>query len=520
MPRKIKLTAFAVVVLLFAVFIFAPVVVGKEALALESKDRDWDEFAVGGQLKDSATSTEYAVLMDAHTGKVLYEENANEILPPASITKIMTCLLVLENANLEDEVEINGISQERLEEEGSAVVGLENGEKITVEALLYALMLRSGGDAAEALAMHVSGSVSAFVSLMNVKAMQLELTNTRFENPIGLHDGNHYSTAMDMATLSFAAMKNDDFKKIVGTFRYEAPTTNIHNEENQWTDVLWENRNKLVSTVYADNYAYSDANGDHATGVKTGFTTPAQSTLVASAENGEGTQEVIAVVLYGTPNGRFSDAVTMFKYAFEFYDTINLVDFLTGDIALKAHIDNAQGNQDSDNLELYIVPNEDAYITDSIKKIAEIKANPNLFTKVETYTTNLVAPISKDSEVGYVEYYYNGEALPILTCKLFAAHDVMQMIEATPIATFTPVPENITPTPAPGLLDGITGNVGYIIIAVVGLLIIIIIIIILRGRNRPKPRRDSGTRGGASSRGRQTNSRYSTGVSRGRGRKR
>ncbi len=515
MPKRKKITAVIFAAIILSVFI------GATAYAVEPSPRDWDELTENGSLTDEATYTECAVLIDAHTGTVLYEENANSPRRfPASTTKIMTCLLVLENANLDDVITIQGIDQERLEREGSAVIGLENDEQIAVKDLLYGLMLESGGDAAEALAMHVSGSVNNFVSLMNQKAGELGMTGTHFTNPIGLHNDEHYTTAMDLATLGFWAMKNEEFRNIVGTFRYDPPTTNIHGPEHLWNALVWENRNKLVSTVPTEEYAFDSKTYGHATGIKTGFTTPAQSTLVASAESLDGTQEVIAVVLYGTSNGRFSDAITMFMYAFEFYDTIDLVEYLGQTADFKVHIDNALDGSAEENLSLYTLPQEYKYMTDSAVVITDIKNNPGRFTHEIIYTKDLVAPIAQDEQIGVVNYYYNGEAEPVLICNLLAQNAVEAMPEVTPTPEPSPTPVP-TPVPEPTLIETIRDNLLFVIGGVVIVIVLLVIIIAAAGsKKKRQPARRSHS-ASSQTRGRRTgDSRYSGGTGRGRGRRR
>ncbi len=514
MPKRKKLMAVIFAAIILSAFI------GSTAFAIEPEPRDWDKYTENGQLKDSATLTEIAVLIDAHTGTVLYDENGSSPRKfPASTTKIMTCLIVLENANLDDVVKVHDIDQERLDKEGSAVIGLENDEEITVRDLLYGLMLESGGDAAEALAMHVSGSVTSFVELMNQRANELGMTGTHFTNPIGLHDDQHYTTAMDLANLGFWAMKNDDFRTIVGTYKYDPPTTNVHGPENLWDALVWENRNKLVSADIVEDYVFNSNKYGHATGIKTGFTTPAQSTLVASAESLDGTQEVIAVVLYGTANGRFVDATTMFMYAFEFYDTINLMDFLAKNEEFKVHVDNAADNSTQDNLSLYPVALQESYMTDSATVITEVKNNPQRFTSEVTYIRDLTAPISKDEQVGVVKYYYNEQTEPVLVCNLLAQNTVEALPEVTPTPepAATPVP---TASPAPTIIDTVKSNPIYVIVGgAVIVILIILIIAVSSGKKRKQPARRAA---GASSqtRGRRNDTRRSGGTNRGRGRRR
>jgi len=500
----------------FAVFIFAPVLIDETVYAAKADERDWEEFAPDGELIESATSSNFVVLIDAHTGKVIYEENANEKQYPASITKIMTCLLVLENNNLDDMVEVKEFT---LSESKATAIGIVQGEKISVRDLLYGLMLPSGNDAAIALAMHVSGSVTAFAQLMNEKAAELIMTNTHFVNPHGLHDEEHYTTAMDMAKLAYVAMQNEEFKEIVSTYKYTPAQTNIHNEENLWDPDIWKNTNDLVSTVYDDIYAFNDKVNGHAIGIKTGHTSAAEYTLVSAAENVDGTQEVIAVVLKGTPNGRFLDSITMFMYAFEFYDTINLGELLAREFTVKTHVENATNSDEYDNLKLNVVPKGEAYMTDEKQKIEMIKSHPELFTHTETYSAALTAPIAIGQEVGTVNFYFNGESEPILTCTLIAANDVQVMTEATPVVIATPEPV-ATPTAELTGIIGIIDKNKYIITGVVAIILIIILIIFISRRNKYRGSRYNSTRNSAQTRGRRADSRFKDGVNRGRGRKR
>ncbi len=174
----------------------------------------------------------YAVL-DGDTGRVLFASNSDARLPIASLTKIWTALVAIENSNLLDEVVI---SPRAATAEGSSIY-LQAGEKVTVETLLYGLMLRSGNDAATALAEHAGGSVEGFVKLMNERAVVAGLTNTVFMNPSGLHHDEHLSSARDTAEMLRIALQNKTFKKIASTVLYRANTEN---------GMLWENKHRLL----------------------------------------------------------------------------------------------------------------------------------------------------------------------------------------------------------------------------------------------------------------------------------
>ncbi len=202
-----------------------------------------------------AVSAEKAIVMDAETGRVLYEKDADGRSLIASCTKIMTALVVCEQCNVLDRVKI---PKEAVGVEGSSMY-LQEGEVLTVQELLYGLMLRSGNDAAVALAIYCGGTVEGFAELMNDKAFRLGLTGTHFENPHGLDSPNHYSTARDLALLTAYAMDDPIFAQTVGT-------KSVRVGERQLT-----NHNKLLWRV------------EGADGVKTGYTKAAGRILVSSA---------------------------------------------------------------------------------------------------------------------------------------------------------------------------------------------------------------------------------------------
>src|SRR5690625_3323074 len=207
-------------------------------------------------------SANNAVLMDQETGHVLFEKKAHEPQSIASITKIMTAIIAIESGKL-NEVAI--ASRRAIYTEGSSIY-LEQGERMKIRDLVYGLMLRSGNDAAVVISEHIGGSVEGFVYLMNEKASWLGMTNTKFANPHGLEDNDHYSTAYDMALLMRYAMNNELFVEISGTTAYQASNRSYS----------WINKNKLLTSLY-----------DFCTGGKTGFTRKAGRTLVTSAKKND-----------------------------------------------------------------------------------------------------------------------------------------------------------------------------------------------------------------------------------------
>lgn len=240
-----------------------------------------------------AVSAQKAILVDAQTGRVLYEKNADSKGLIASTTKIMTALVVCEQCNVLDRVRI---PKEAVGIEGSSMY-LKEGEVLTVQELLYGLMLRSGNDAAVALAIYCGGTVEGFSELMNDKARRLGLYNTHFENPNGLDSPDHYSTARDLAKLTAYAMDNPIFRKTVSTKSIRIGERSL------------QNHNKLLWSL------------DGADGVKTGFTKAAGRILVSSAVR-DG-RRLVAVTM-NAPND-WNDHTQLIDNGFSGYRVVQLL---------------------------------------------------------------------------------------------------------------------------------------------------------------------------------------------------
>ncbi|KMM38105.1 D-alanyl-D-alanine carboxypeptidase family protein [Guptibacillus hwajinpoensis] len=241
-------------------------------------------------------SARSAILMEQETGRVLYEKDAYTQRRIASITKIMTAIVAIESGKLDDTVVI---SARAAGTEGSSLY-LKEGEKIKLENLVYGLMLRSGNDAAVAIAEAVGGSLEGFVNLMNQKVEEIGMSNTVFANPHGLDDHeNHFSTAYDMALLTQYAMNNEIYQAISGTKVHKAP-----NETENW-DYVWRNKNKLLTGLY-----------ENSTGGKTGYTKRAKRTLVSTAER-DG-MKLIAVTLDAPSD--WNDHIAMFNFGYTNYE--------------------------------------------------------------------------------------------------------------------------------------------------------------------------------------------------------
>lgn len=251
-----------------------------------------------------------AVLMDAETGQVLFAKNAHKPLPPASLTKVMTALVVLERCDLDAVVK----ASPRTVNTQPSSMNLRVGEAVTVRDLLYALMLRSANDAAVALAEHTAGSVEAFAELMNEKAKALGVKRTHFVNPHGLHDPRHLSTAYDLACITRHAMENETFRTIVKT-----PYYIVERSINQ--DDLW----MVNKAKFLQQYAYAE-------GVKTGYTRPAGFCFAgAASRNG---RRLITVVL-NSPQ-READTIALMEHGFNDWERRELPEGLVvGEVAVE-----------------------------------------------------------------------------------------------------------------------------------------------------------------------------------------
>lgn len=236
-------------------------------------------------------SAQQAILIEQSSGRVLFAKDADEQASIASITKVMTAIIAIESGKMDEKATV---SRNAIYTEGSSIY-LEQGEKISLTDLVYGLMLRSGNDAAVAIAEHVAESEEGFVYLMNEKAQWLGMTNTHFDNPHGLDSEAHYSSAHDMAILMQYAMENPIFQEISGAKRYKSENRSYY----------WQNKNKLLTIFY-----------DYCTGGKTGYTKQTGRTLLTTAEK-DG-MKLIAVTLDAPDD--WQDHMAMFEWGFEQFE--------------------------------------------------------------------------------------------------------------------------------------------------------------------------------------------------------
>lgn len=307
------------------------------------------------------------LVMDAKSGRVLYEKNGYSRRSMASTTKIMTAIMAIEKGNLDDVVTV---SQKAANTYGSDI-SLRTGEKLTLRELLYGLLLASGNDAAVAIAEHIGGSVEGFNELMNEKAKELGCKNTNFKSPHGLDLPDHYTTAYELALITRYALKNPTFAKIVSTKNMNITGRNLYNT------------NELLGY-------YPGVNG-----VKTGYTGQAGRCLVSSATRNN--MQVISVVL-GSPtrDARAQSSRALLDYTFNNYKPYTLVQEgkLMGQMAVIRGIKKYMPIAAVDSI---------------IMPLSEEEAG-QIQTQV-TFPDSMPAPINADLEVGSVKFYINGKLL-------------------------------------------------------------------------------------------------------------
>lgn len=315
------------------------------------------------------------ILMEESTGTILYEKNSDEAHYPASITKIMTTLLALENGNLSDMVTFSDDAINNTEGSG---IARDYGEQMTLEQCLYGVMLESANECAYAVAEHVGGTVENFVDMMNAKAKELGCTNTHFANPHGLQDENHYTTAHDMALIAQAAYQNETFRIIIGTKMYTIPPTNKHAEET-----VLRNHHDMLCTYHNANRKYLYP---YCVGGKTGYTATANSTLVTYAEK-DGMTLICVVMDTQSPN-QFIDTVNLFDYAFDNFQVLNVAENDT-DYSAETTVDNGNLNNIAPFVELdkdaVIVLPKTAEFSDTSSSVEYNDSDPEIAGSI-TYT--------------------------------------------------------------------------------------------------------------------------------------
>lgn len=418
------------------------------------------------QLSGFEVTAEGVMLASLDTGDVLYSKNADKKLYPASLTKIMTALILLENTpDIDSEIiTVSHSAIHALDGTGSSIGGLKEGEKLTARQALYYLLMSSANECANAIAEHYgNGVISNFIDLMNKRAEELELIGTHFVNPHGLHDPEHYTTVQDIYTLSLTALKYDAFVEVTSTKRYQMPPTNMQGERLLVTTNFLQDRNNALGSEHYYEYAK---------GVKTGFTDEAGRCLVSTAyKDGYG----YICVLMNTPpykNGaknfvQFTESKKLYEWAFSNFEYKTVVEPDTP--VAEATVELCW---EHDFVPMALEGGLSAVLPKGAdRSTVQIKPAPYK----ETYD----APIKKGEVLGTAGIYYAGELLG--TVNLVAADSR----EANAFLVFWRYVTN-----------ALTSTLFKIILLLVALAILgFIVAVILMNRNRKKRRYRRGYKG-------------------------
>ena len=371
--------------ILYSILIFLLILLNFSTVCADDVDNEVDfedtiEVTASNVSELPKTNSRRYIVYDRISKSMIIGKNEDVKSAMASTTKIMTTIVILEKADLNEKVTVSA----KAGGTGGSRLGLKRGDKASVRDLLYGLMLRSGNDAAVALAEHVGGSVKEFAELMNEKAIELGLTNTHFVTPHGLDDANHYTTALELAKLTDYAMNNETFVKIVGT---KSTTIYINNQSRQIN-----NTNELLGVL----------NG--VVGVKTGFTNNAGRCLVTETKRNN--IDIITIVLGAdTKKDRTKDSVNLIEYTFSKYKMYNLEEQIIKEFNKWKNINEKRiliinGKTSNPKLALGAIEKATIPICDNDK----IEYSINALTEVE-------APVEQWNVMGTLTVKLNGEIL-------------------------------------------------------------------------------------------------------------
>ena len=332
-----------------------------------------------------------AILVDVNSGEVLFEQSADAKQYPASLTKLMTALIVAEHCDFQELVEAKASAFSDLIAAGSSV-GIKEGEIMSVENLLYCMLVSSGNDAANVLAEHVAGTLPQFYEMMNRKADELGCVGTHFANAHGLHNENHYTTARDLYLITRSFVENEALMKIANTVSYVVPATNMTPNQR-----ILNSTNYLISGTSTIKYIYTPARG-----IKTGTTTPAGYCLISSAEkNG---MYLISVVLGAGKDEISGDIMSfvetkrMFEWGFHNYSYQKIVN--SGEPVVEVPVEMSQ----EANAVVAVTQSEISYLMPSEFDAENVVITPWL------YEEQLTAPVTKGQVLGEADVSYNGRS--------------------------------------------------------------------------------------------------------------
>ena len=357
---------------------------------------------------DPGISSKAALLVDANTGNVVYAKNEHEEMYPASLTKIMTALLVLEavdsgQLSLDQQVTATESAMEGLAADGSTA-GIQAGEILTVDQLLQCMLIISANEACNILAEQVSGSVDAFVDAMNAKAEALGCEDTHFANASGLHNSQHYTTAWDLYRITAEAMKHEDFMRICDTARATIPATNLSGERNLYTT------NYLIDTWRSLGYVYSNAHG-----IKTGSTDEAGHCLVSSAT--DGSLSFVSVAL-GGPRVTLEDGEIR---TYSFFDTREMFMWAFDNFSYQTVLEGSELVKEV-SVALSKVDHVSVHPAADVELLLPKGTDPASLERTLDLESPVDAPVTEGQVLGTLSLSLEGEVLT--TVDLLASHDV------------------------------------------------------------------------------------------------
>ncbi len=370
---------------------------------------DLEEFAVTETPRIASVS---GIVMDVQSGAVLYQKNINERLYPASITKIMTTLVALENSSMDEVVTFSQNAVDLIQNQGASNIEIVPGERLTMEESLYAIMLMSANEVCNGVAEHVAGDIKTFVKMMNKRAKELGCTGTHFHNTNGLWEKNHYTTAHDMALIARAAYKNPEFAKITGTKWYKLPKTN-----KRKAGYTLHNHHGMLLALNYPQYEYK-----YCVGGKTGFTSQCLYTLVTYARKKGMT---ILSVIMRNPNppylddNQYTDTTKLLNFGLSNFRRVKITDSEINDINTERLFARFNPFFNTETSSLYVDPDA-GIILPKGKKLSDAEKSVEFYPS-ETRDEEGRRVIGRlhysyaGKEVGGTNIYYEDRGTPTLS---------------------------------------------------------------------------------------------------------
>ncbi len=346
--------------------------------------------------------SETAILMDAASGEIVYEKKANQKMYPASITKLMTILLALENCELTEKITFSHDAVYSIEP-GSAHIAIQEGEILTMEQALRAIILRSANEVSNAVAEHIDGSIEAFAKHMTDRAKELGCKNTNFVNANGLHNETHITTAYDMALIAQELLTHEEYRSMMSETYYEIPPTN-QQEEMRYLHGQHQMLNS--NSLYFYEYAI---------GGKTGFTDEALNTLVTYAKKGD--MELIAVVMKSYGAEHYTDTAALFDYGFSNFETVKI--FSSADYIKTIRVTETYNEKSIFLEEITATTDSDLYFPLPVgTKVSDLQIHINCPESAE-------APVKKGQTIGTISVSLKDETIKTVDLKAQKTVDIM-----------------------------------------------------------------------------------------------